>query len=145
MRNKFAALLAALALIGGGLFAASPAPAQAAAVTSAHHRNWHPVLHSDAAYTFGYYSTVRGVHDRIVYVKCHSDNSWHAMGPGQNTTQVCPGGQNGWIERTWVDADRYLRVKNRTTHVETTYPYGCNCQIGGGNYDMYLCRQESPC
>lgn len=140
MRKKIAALIVALTLFGTGLFAAAvPSPAQATStqVTAHHDRNWHPVLHSDAAKTVLTWSASRGCcHTRYMNVKCHSDNAWHVLLDGETTTQRC--GLGGWIERTWVDPDVYLIVQNLATGGQTAYPAGCNCSIGGGNYIGWL-------
>lgn len=128
LRNKFIALLGALALVG---LLISPAQADQ------HKPSPHGVVvHSDSAYTHVVYifkdEPVGGY--RLIWVKCHTSNSWQAMAPGQSSAVPCGG--NGWIERTWSDADIYVHVRNTTTGNVTIYPPGNN-GIGGGFYNMW--------
>lgn len=114
--RRITTLIVGLALAVAGLFVVAP-QGQA----------------SDANYTWAY-SQGRG-YQITIGIKCHTDNEWHQLRPGQNTAQVCPG--SGWIERTLVSAPYHVVATNRNApYGETSYPTGCNCSIGGGYYNL---------
>ena len=89
---------------------------------------------SGTEYTYVQY--VNKGYNRVIAIKCHFSNNWAFLKMGQNSSQLCGG--NGWIERTQVDPDMKLHAKNVNTGTLWIYPYGCNCQIGGGTYNVWV-------